>query len=179
MAPRGFSNPSITSDEGLSSEGVGSYWPFATGRQVVQANLLLNQIQKTPKTGFTLTPNQYVGSWQVGFMALWVSREYLARRSGAHFRPDQLIPARCPLLGYALKSVQIEGSHIPPEFLQVEQQPEVGREGYDHGAKELEDFFIQTLKPYLREPDLNPLGRQIIEATLDKCSVEEFSNFKL
>ena len=44
VAPRGFSNPSITSDEGLSSEGVGSYWPFATGRQVVQANLLLNQI---------------------------------------------------------------------------------------------------------------------------------------
>ena len=112
-------------------------------------------------------------------MALWIAREYLARRSGAHFRQDQLVPARCSLLGYALSSVQIEGTHIAPEFLQIEQQPEVGTEGYDRGTIELENFFAQTLKPYLRESDLDPLGKQIIEAAIDKCSVEEFSNFKL
>jgi hypothetical protein len=32
VAPRGHSNPSIVETEGMSSEGVGSYWPFATGR---------------------------------------------------------------------------------------------------------------------------------------------------
>ena len=41
VAPRGHDNPSITDTEGMSSEGVGSYWPFATGRQVDQANLLI------------------------------------------------------------------------------------------------------------------------------------------
>ena len=40
VAPRGYANPSIINTEGLSSEGVGSYWPFDTGRQVDQANLL-------------------------------------------------------------------------------------------------------------------------------------------
>jgi hypothetical protein len=50
VAPRGHSNPSIISGEGLESEGVGSYWPFATGKMVPQANLLLTQIANTPKT---------------------------------------------------------------------------------------------------------------------------------
>ncbi|MHB1319768.1 MAG: DUF4914 family protein, partial [Anaerolineae bacterium] len=45
VAPRGHDNPSVTNTVGMSSEGVGSYWPFATGRRVDQANLLLEQIQ--------------------------------------------------------------------------------------------------------------------------------------
>jgi hypothetical protein len=44
VAPRGHANPSITDTEGMTSEGVGSYWPFATGRRSIQANLLLEQI---------------------------------------------------------------------------------------------------------------------------------------
>ena len=44
VAPRGHANPSIVQTEGMSSEGVGSYWPFATGRRVDHANLILNQI---------------------------------------------------------------------------------------------------------------------------------------
>ena len=36
VAPRGHANPSIVTTEGLSSEGVGSYWPFATGKRVTQ-----------------------------------------------------------------------------------------------------------------------------------------------
>ncbi len=87
VAPRGHSNPSIVEREGMSSEGVGSYWPFATGRRVVQANLILDQILSTPKVRYILCPNQHVGAWEVGFMPQWLAREYLARRVGARFSP--------------------------------------------------------------------------------------------
>lgn len=46
----------------MTSEGVGSYWPFATGRMVDQANLLLKQIMDTPSTRYKLIPNQHVGA---------------------------------------------------------------------------------------------------------------------
>ncbi|MFP4015971.1 MAG: DUF4914 family protein, partial [Halanaerobiales bacterium] len=82
VAPRGYGNPSIVNTEGMSSEGVGSYWPFATGRKVEQANLLLKQIVDTPKVRYILTPNQHIGAWKVGFMPQWVTREYIARRGG-------------------------------------------------------------------------------------------------
>lgn len=172
-APRGHANPSIVSTEGMSSEGVGSYWPFATGRRVDQANLLLEQILETPRTLFTLIPNQHVGSWKTGFMPEWLAREYLARRGTARFRPDQTTPARCPLLGYAMNQLQIEGNSIPPYFLQVDLQPEVGPQAYDAGARQLQDFFEKQLRQFL-EPDLMPEGRRIIEACLDQCSVEEY-----
>ena len=157
----------------MTSEGVGSYWPFATGRQVVQANLLLRQILATPRTRFTLCPNQHVGAWYCGFMPQWLSREYLARRGGARFRPDQLLPARCSLLGYALTAMQIEGTPIPDEMLQVELQPEVGEAGYDAGAKLLSDFFEECLRPYLAEDELDPLGRQIVETALEGGDVRQ------
>jgi hypothetical protein len=32
VAPRGFNNPSIIDSIEMTSEGVGSYWPFATGK---------------------------------------------------------------------------------------------------------------------------------------------------
>ena len=53
ISPRGFKNPSIAdtnAGSGLKAEGVGSYWPFATGLKVTQANLLLEQIMSAPKT---------------------------------------------------------------------------------------------------------------------------------
>lgn len=177
VAPRGFSNPSITDSEGLSSEGVGSYWPFATGRRVDQANLLLRQIQSTPGTRYTLSPNQHVGSWKVGFMPQWISREYLARRGGAKFRPDQIIPARSSLLGYTLRSVLFEGMQISHWFLEVDTQPEVGPEGYDAGAEELLFFFENNLSCYLEESDLDPIGREVIECCFDKGSVTDYEKF--
>ena len=174
VSPRGHANPSITDSEGMTSEGVGSYWPFATGRRVDQANLLLRQIMETPKTRFVLTPNQHVGAWRVGFMPQWLSREYLARRGGARFRPEQLTPARCPLLGYALYFMQVEGTQIPHWLLEVNQQAEVGEEGYDAGAQMLWDFFCRELQPLATHPDLLPEGREIIHCCLSRGTLSDF-----
>lgn len=178
VAPRGHANPSIVSAEGMSSEGVGSYWPFATGRMVDQANLLLRQIVDTPRVKYILTPNQHIGAWETGFMPQWIAREYLARRGGARFSPDQVMPSRCPLLGFALKSVVIEGQTIPGILLRVEKQPEVGLAGYDAGAQILADFFHRELRQYL-DPDLDPLGRKIIECCLAGGSVEDYMGLLL
>ena len=174
VSPRGHANPSITDSEGMTSEGVGSYWPFATGRRVDQANLLLSQILETPKTRFVLTPNQHVGAWRVGFMPQWLSREYLARRGGARFRPEQLTPARCPLLGYALYYMQVEGTQIPHWLLEVNQQSEVGVDGYDVGAQMLWDFFCRELQPLATHSDLLDKGREIIDCCLSRGSLSDF-----
>ena len=101
VAPRGHANPSIQTQKGkeMQSEGVGSYWAFATGRRVDQANLLLRQIVDTPETRYVLIPNQHIGAWKVGFMAEWIAREYLARRGSAKFGREQVGEALCPLLG--------------------------------------------------------------------------------
>jgi len=173
VAPRGFANPSIVEQAGMSSEGVGSYWPFATGRRVAHANLLLKQIIETRKVRYILCPNQYVGAWETGFMPQWIAREYLARRGHAKFRSDQIQPARCTLLGYAMNSLTVEGTALAKWFLQVNTQPEVGDEAYDSGAAILYDFFERELKPYL-EGDLDPLGRRIIECCLNRGDVEAY-----
>ena len=172
-SPRGHANPSIVQSEGMSSEGVGSYWPFATGRRVDQANLLLDQIVETPNVRYILTPNQHVGAWEVGFMPQWIAREYLARRGGASFTPEQVVPARAPLLGYAMKALMVEGQTIGNWFLQVEKQPEVGEAAYDAGAAMLREFFGVQLRKFLTE-DLTPLGRRIIECALDGGSVTDY-----
>ena len=173
VSPRGFANPSIIGTEKMGSEGVGSYWPFTTGRKVDQANLLLDQIEKTPNTRYILVPNQHIGAWEVGFMPEWLTRDYLARRGVAKFKKGQLVSARCPLLGYALDSVRIEGFRIAHWFLEVNTQPEVGEEGYDQGATILRDFFNEHVKQFL-ESDLSSLGREIIECCLGNGSVEDY-----
>ena len=173
VAPRGHANPSIVSVEGMSSEGVGSYWPFATGRMVDQANLLLRQIVDTPRVKYILTPNQHIGVWETGFMPQWIAREYLARRGGAKFSSEQVTPSRCALLGFSLKSVVVEGQTIPGILLRVEKQPEVGLEGYDAGAQILTEFFHKELTQYL-DDDLDPLGRKIIECCLANGSVDDY-----
>jgi len=173
VAPRGHDNPSITDTEGMSSEGVGSFWPFATGRQVTQANLLLRQIQATAGTRYVLVPNQHIGAWKTGFMPQWIAREYLARRGTAKFRPDQIVPARCPLLGFAMNSMLVEGTTLPHWFLEVHTQPEVGEAGYDAGAEILYEFFIRELPKFL-EHDLDPKGREIIQCCLDRGTLDDY-----
>jgi hypothetical protein len=174
VAPRGHANPSIVDTEGLSSEGVGSYWPFATGRRVDQANILLQQIMSTPDTLFTLVPNQHIGAWKTSFMPQWLMREYLARRGSNPFNKDALEPARCPLLGYNLRSLQVEGTVIAHWFLRPQTQPEVGEAAYDAGAQQLATFFGEQLDLFLKDADLHPYGRKIAEACKDGASVSDF-----
>ena len=174
VAPRGHNNPSIVSSGGMESEGVGSYWPFATGQRVPQANMLLKQIIDTPRTTFTLVPNQNIGVWQVGFKPQLLMREYLTRRGAAQLKTDQYQAARCPLLGYELNYLTLEGSKIPSRFLKVYNQPEVGFEGYDAGAEMLRAFFKSELQKYLKE-DLLQTGKRIIEACLSDASIEDYN----
>lgn len=173
VAPRGHANPSIVDTGGMSSEGVGSYWPFATGRRVDQANLLLRQFQQTPKTRYILCPNQHIGAWECGFMPQWIAREYLARRGHARFKADQIQPARCPLLGHAMFQLHVEGRTVPRWFLQVDTQPEVGTEAYDKGAEILFAFFQQQLAKF-DDKDLDPLGRKIIECCLGNGTAADY-----
>jgi hypothetical protein len=173
VSPRGHANPSITQAEALSSEGVGSYWPFATGLMVKQANLLLEQILQFTKTQYILIPNQHIGAYKVGFMPQWITREYLAKRGNVKLRPDQLKPAKLPLLGWALEYMKVEGTYIPKFLLQVDLQQEVGEEGYMEGAKILTEFFKKEIIKF-KTLDLHPLGRKIIECCLDDGSLDDY-----
>ncbi len=175
-SPRGYANPSIVSDGTMGSEGVGSYWPFATGKRVTHANILLDQILHTTRTLYTLVPNQHIGAWKVGFKPQLLMREYLTRRGNARLKPEQYQDARCPLLGYELNYLTIEGAKIPSRFLKVYRQDEVGTEGYDAGAQILIDFFKRELPQY-KSPALSKLGNDIIDACLSNASVSEYEAF--
>ncbi|MBN2699486.1 MAG: DUF4914 family protein [Bacteroidales bacterium] len=173
VSPRGYANPSIVGTGGMESEGVGSYWPFATGKMVNHANLLLEQIIHTPRMRYTLVPNQHIGAWKVGFKPQLLMREYLTRRGSAKLRADQYQHARCPLLGFELNYITIEGSKIPSRFLKVYRQEEVGFEGYDAGANILYDFFRKELAKYL-PAGLSKTGKRIIDACLSEATVEDY-----
>lgn len=173
VAPRGFNNPSINGGTGLESEGVGSYWPFATGQRVKQANLLLDQILSCPNTKYVLIPNQHIGNCKIGFSAEWITREYLARRGGVNMKIEQLAPARCALFGYCLKDMKVDGQTISSKFLRPENQDTLGEAGYDLGAEILYDFFAHELNVYDVD-ELHPLGHKILECFFRKGSVEDY-----
>jgi hypothetical protein len=174
VSPRGHGNPSIVGPATMESEGVGSFWPFATGEKVNFANMLLEQIMDTPKVHYILCPNQYIGAWNVGFMPQWIVREYIARRGGVKFPRKNLSVARCHLLGYALNNFTIEGQTFEREFLQVEYQHEMGEEAYDTGAHILTEFFKLQL-PHFKNDRLHPVGRKIIDAVLEDAPFSRFS----
>lgn len=173
VAPRGFNNPSISGNSPLASEGVGSYWPFATGQRVKQANLLLEQILTYDKTKYVLIPNQHIGIYKIGFAAEWISREYLARRGGVNMKMDRLCPARCSLLGYVMKEMKVDGQSIRAKFLRPETQETMGTEGYDKGTQILYDFFAKELAIYDVE-ELHPVGKEIMECFKKHGSVEDY-----
>ena len=52
-------------------------------------------------------------------------------------------------------------------------QPQIEEEGYDKGAKMLEDFFKEELKLYLKS-DLHPLGKAIILCCMDNGTVDDY-----
>ena len=68
----------------------------------------------------------------------------------------------------------IEGSKIPSRFLKVYNQTEVGTEGYDAGARQLQKFFHEELQKYLQK-ELLITGKRIIEACLSNASVDEYN----
>lgn len=173
VSPRGFKNPSIV-DGGskMKSEGVGSYWPFATGKKVTQANMLLRQIMACPDTLNVLIPNQHIGAYKIGFVSEWISREYLARHNGI-IKMKHLTPARCPLFGYSLIDMKVDNQYIRQTFLRPETQSKLGEEGYDAGAKILVDFFKEEISQFLTD-ELDPLGRQIIECCLNDGTLEDY-----
>ncbi len=173
VAPRGYANPSIIDSGDMQSEGVGSYWPFATGKMIVHANLLLEQIVRTHATKNVLIPNQHIGAYYVGFAGQWAVREYLSRRGGANFRPDVLVESKCPILGYALDRMKIDGTNISKRFLQVNLQQEVGEEGYAAGSKMLMEFFGQELLKYMT-PELDPRGKNIIDAFYQNATIDDY-----
>jgi hypothetical protein len=173
VSPRGYDNPSITDTEGLGSEGVGSFWPFAAGLQTRFANLLLRQFVDSPKVQYILCPVQHIGSWRVGFVPEWIAREYLARRGGARFASDEISESSLPLLGYQLEKLIIEGFSFPKSFLDPSLQPQVGREAFDEGAGILRDYFTRELKPFISD-DLDPLGRRIIDCFLSGGGTADF-----
>ena len=108
-------------------------------------------------------------------MPQWLMRDYLARKGVSQFRPEQIVPSRCSLLGYALQNMRIEGTSIHHWFLETHSQPEVGTEAFDEGARILRDFFQAELQKFLR-PELDPDGRKIIERCLEGCGIEDFEN---
>lgn len=175
VSPRGYKNPSIADTKGgsgLSSEGVGSYWPFATGSKVTQANMLLHQLVNTPNTMNILIPNQHIGAYKIGFKAEWIVREYLARRGGT-IKSEHLVESRCPIFGYSLDEMKVDGQYIRQTFLRPELQSRLGSDGYDECAKILTDFFKQELKQYL-VPELDPLGKEIIELCLNDAPISAY-----
>lgn len=173
VAPRGYSNPSIVDTKGMSSEGVGSYWPFSAGKMVAQANILLKQFKDCYDVKYILTPNQHIGAWKVGFMPQWLAREFLVLYGKKPILKNMLKPSKYPLLGYVLKNIELPDVVVPQEFVEVNLQPEVGDEAYKKGAKMLDDFFRDELKKYLT-PELDPLGREIIEAFMRGADIEEY-----
>jgi len=182
VAPRGDKNPSIgeaadavntLEHGGMVSEGVGSYWPFSTGTKVAAANLLLKQILTFNHTRYVLTPNQHIGSYNVGFSAEWLTREWLARKGGGRVRADQLEPARCPLFGYTPKEISLDGQPVRRSLLRPELQSSMGVVAYDEGCRILSGFFRSELQQFLTS-ELDPLGREIIELCMRGAPVEEY-----
>ncbi len=106
-------------------------------------------------------------------MSEWLGRSVLTSASDEFFKTENLVASRCPLLGYTPKEAKVADFTIPAGFLRVEEQPEVGEECYDIGAKMLTEFFKEEVAEFL-EADLDPLGKKIIEMFLNDASVEEY-----
>lgn len=84
-----------------------------------------------------------------------------------------LVEARCPLFGYSLADMKIDGQHIRRTFLRPELQSKVGFDGYDAGAKILTDFIKEQIAPF-NTNGLNPIGRNIIELAMNDAPLEEY-----
>ena len=103
-------------------------------------------------------------------------RASTSRAGEAGFRPEQLTPARCPLLGYALFFMQIEGTQIPHWLLEVNQQAEVGEEGYDVHAENALGLLLSRASPAVHAPRPVPKGQDIINCLLSRGTLADFES---
>ena len=62
---------------------------------------------------------------------------------------------------------------IPRVFLRVEEQLQGGKDVYEEGARQWRSFFARELKQFL-VPELDPLGKRIIEACLDEATPDDY-----
>ena len=115
---------------------------------------------------------QHIGANQVGFMGDWLSRANLARHNG-YVREKHLVPARCPLFGYALDEMKLDGQFIRQTFLRPETQSKLGNAGYAAGAKILTAFIKEQLQQFVSD-DLDPLGREIIDCCLHDGTLDDY-----
>ena len=129
---------------------------------------------KTPATRYVLIPNQYIGSYKVGFKAEHISREYLSRRGQATFKKEELVDLEYPVLGYGMKNVKLDGKEIPARILRVTEQLYVGKDVFEQGATKLTDFFKEQLEQFLT-PELDELGKNIIEEFLAGASLSRLN----
>ena len=88
-------------------------------------------------------------------------------------KEDKVEEARCPLLGYALKEMSIDGQTIRSKYLRTETQDRMGVAGYDAGAKILTDFFATELEKFYTD-ELDPLGKAIIDCFRNGGTVEDY-----
>ena len=72
-----------------------------------------------------------------------------------------------------MKDLTIDGQKIRSKFLRVDTQDRVGTDGYDAGAKILTDFFRKELAKF-DTPELDPLGKQIIDCFMNGGKLEDF-----
>ena len=84
-----------------------------------------------------------------------------------------LAKSRCPLFGYSLDEMKIDGQYVRQTFLRPELQSKLGFEGFDAGTKILTDFFKEQLPQFLTDA-LDPVGRQIIELCLNDAPLEDY-----
>ena len=132
VAPRGHDNPSITETEGHE-------------QRRCRFLLALRHRSAGDPGQPAAAPNGYAAdaATSLSRTSMWVRgrrgscRNGCARVSGPArrrpFRPDQLVPARCPLLGYAMYHAD-RGHADAPLVLELDTQPEIGDEALRRGA---------------------------------------------
>ena len=166
LSPRGDKNPSIVGDNGKA---------FSPGREVDQANLLLQMMQRAHDVQHLLVPNQHIGPWSVGYGSMWFVREWLSRKpGGACFAMEELIPAPMPLFGYALKHATLNGQEVDIRILRPWQ--EYGHNAYQKGRTEFVAFSHPIFRRFARDPDINPIGRDILNWAIRGGNLSEFGH---
>jgi hypothetical protein len=69
--------------------------------------------------------------------------------------------------------LKLDGKYLRKSYLQPNHQSDLGNDGYDAGAKILNDFFKSELDQYLTRR-LNPIGRKLIECCLNDGKIDDY-----